>query len=81
MYDNDPNRMNRPPLGEPVDPPSTASMAIGGAIVALFIVLGIAFWPSGQPGQQTVTENTPRVESPTTPPANKPAPPAPTPPQ
>ena len=84
MYDNDPNRMNRPPLGEPVEPPSTTSMAIGAAILALFVALGIVFWPSDRSGQQTVTENTPRVErstAPTTPPANKPVTPAPTPPQ
>ena len=34
MYDNDPNRLNRPPLGEPVDPPSPTGMVIGGVIVA-----------------------------------------------
>ena len=84
MYDNDPNRMNRPPLGEPVEPPSTTSMAIGAAILALFVALGIVFWPSDRSGQQTVTENSPRVErstAPTTPPANKPLTPAPTQPQ
>jgi hypothetical protein len=89
MYDNDPNRLNRPPLGEPVDPPSTTSMVIGGIIVAAILALGITFWPTDRAGQ-TVTQNTPRVERqttptpPTTPPANKPitpSAPAPTPPQ
>lgn len=85
MYENDPNRMNRPPLGEPVEPPSTTSMVIGGIIFAAIIALGITFWPSGE-SNQSVTQNTPRVERqtaptpPTTPPTNKPATPsAPTP--
>ena len=81
MYENDPNRMNRPPLGEPVEPPSTTSMVVGGIIIAAIIALGITFWPSGEPNQ-SVTQNAPRVERqtapapPTTPPANKPVTPS-----
>jgi hypothetical protein len=89
MYDNDPNRLNRPPLGDPVEPPSTTSMVIGGVIVAAIIAIAIMFWP-GDPSGPNVTQNTPRVERqtaptpPATPPANKPvtpSAPAPTPPQ
>jgi hypothetical protein len=80
MYENDPNRPNRPPVGEPVGESNMAGIIGVAAVAALIVALGMIFWPSGRP--TTVTENTPRVEKTTPnpatkPPANQPTTPAP----
>ena len=79
MYENDPDRLNRPRVGDPPRNPlednnaGTGVMAFALAAAAI-IALGLMFWPGER--APTVTENAPRVErpapTPTTPPANKP---------
>ena len=85
MYENDPDRLNRPRVGDPVDAGSGSGFLFGGLAIAAIIALALFFWPRSTTGP-SVTENTPRMErpaptTPTTPPANKPVTPAPTPPQ
>jgi hypothetical protein len=89
-YENDPNRMidpdrpGRPRFQyRPEDGFGWVPMILAVAAVALLIMLLL---PSRNDTGPRVTENAPRIEkptTPTTPPANKPAPtnPAPTPPQ
>jgi hypothetical protein len=82
MYENDPNRMNRPRVGDPVDAGGSSFLFAGIAIAAI-IALAIFLWPRGETGP-SVTQTTPGVDrpaptTPTTPPANKPVTPAPTP--
>ena len=83
MYENDPNRLNRPSLGEPVESASMGGVVFGGFLIAAIIAFALVFWPRDTIGP-SVTENAPRIERPTgttTPPANRPVTPAPTPPQ
>jgi hypothetical protein len=81
MYENDPDRLNRPRVGDPVRDriadgsgmPGFATIAILGLVL---LALALFLWPSDR--ATTVTENAPRIERPTptpvpTPPANKPA--------
>lgn len=91
MYENDPDRLNQPRVGDPVRDPAVERGGMPAFMtVALFaaaiIALGLFFWPRDR--APSVTENTPRVERPTVPtpptipPANKPVTPTtPAPPQ
>jgi hypothetical protein len=79
MYENDPNRIDRPRVGDPVDGPGSGMLFTGIAVAAI-IALAIFLWPRDATGP-SVTQNTPGVErtTPTTPPANKPITPTPAP--
>ena len=87
MYENDPDRLNQPRVGDPVrDPvvegggmPSFLTVAL---LAAAVLALGLMFWPRDQ--NPSVTQNAPRIERPaptppTIPPANKPVSPPNTP--
>lgn len=80
MYENDPNRMNRPRVGDPVGPGDGTRFLIGGIAIAAIIAFAIFLWPRDATGP-SLTQSTPGVErtTPSTPPANKPVMPAPAP--
>jgi hypothetical protein len=80
MYENDPDRMLRPRIGEPAEASSTGVIIGGLVAAALVVLLAFSFWPGDNRSGTAVTQNTPRTERPATPPANKPViPPAETP--
>ena len=72
MYENDPDRLNRPPLGDPAESSVAPRTALGVLIALGIAALLFAFWPRGDTTQ--VTENMPAYRAPTTAPVTPTAP-------
>jgi hypothetical protein len=75
MYENDPNRLDRPTVRREVEASSGAGIVAGVLAAALIVLLAFSLWPSSDNRTGTnVSENTRVERAPTTtPPANKPA--------
>jgi hypothetical protein len=83
MYENDPNRFDRPRLGDPVESRAVTDAITIAFFVAAVIALALMLWPSERTAT-TITENAPSLQRPIVPadpPAIKPVTPSPTPPQ
>jgi multidrug resistance efflux pump len=77
MYDDDPNGLNRPRLGDPVESSVAPRTALGVLVALAIAALLFAFWPRGDTTQ--VTENMPAYRAPATTPVTptSPKPPVP----
>ena len=72
MYDNDPERLQKRPFGDPADSSMTPGIAAAGLVAFCFLLFLLA-WPSGNTNTQ-VSENTPASRAPTTTPVTPTAP-------
>jgi hypothetical protein len=72
MHQHDPDGLNRPGLGDPVDSRVAPRTALGVLIALGIAALVFAFWPRGDAMQ--TTDSTPAFRAPTTTPVTPTAP-------
>jgi hypothetical protein len=70
MHENDPDRLNPRPLGDPADARVSPRLALSALVILAIIALTFAFWPAMNTATQ-VTDNQPVYRAP----ADTPAPP------
>jgi hypothetical protein len=74
MYENDPNRFDRPTVDPTVAPVVSPRLALGGLLAFAILLLAVAFWPPGNDSRTNVTDNTPTYRAPAAPSTTPPGP-------